>query len=295
MTLVGVLFAAATCRAFECPNLQLQPTSKIVPSYAASLLWEISGPDATRSYLFGTMHLAAEQTGQPTAAVTAALMRSKQFGMEVVLDLETLMQIGERMRYGDDTTLRSVIGDELFARTARLMTKYGVGAEVTDQLKPWAVYTTLSLPPGQSSTPLDMVLLRTAQHTNKEVFGLETLAEQTAVFDSIDMSQQVDLVADAVCHYTQLHAITDELIEHYRQRDLSAVYQQADRTSSPAQEALNQVLIVARNRRMAERMLPYLERGDAFIAIGALHLPGEDGVLARLVAAGYRVRALSDR
>ena len=43
---------------------------------------------------------------------------------------------------------------------------------------------------------------------------------------------------------------------------------------------------------MVERILPYLERGGAFVAVGALHLPGDDGILSLLEKRGIRVRAL---
>ena len=48
-------------------------------------------------------------------------------------------------------------------------------------------------------------------------------------------------------------------------------------------------LIDQRNARMVTRMEPFLKRGQAFIAIGALHLPGEVGVLNLLAKQGYRV------
>ncbi|MGH8598565.1 MAG: TraB/GumN family protein, partial [Gammaproteobacteria bacterium] len=295
LVLVGLFSSfVLSGQAFECPALEMRDTPR-APLYSESLLWEISGPAAQRSVVFGTMHLAADKIAQPTPAVTAALLRNKQFGMEVVMDFATLLQISEQMRFPDTTTLSSIIGAELFARASELMQRYGVDANTTEQLKPWAVYTTLSLPPGEFSTPLDMVLLQTAQHTNKIVFGLETLAEQTAVFESIATAQQIALVTEVVCHYALLHAMTEDLIVRYRRGDLAGLYRHAHRVRSPAQEALNERLLVERNRRMAERMQPHLEVGDAFIAIGALHLPGADGVLARLAARGYRVRPLPDR
>lgn len=291
---IALSVSALEVRAFECPEFALSESPTAPPRYAESLLWEIRGTEAPASYLFGTMHLAAEKTAQPTPAVTAALMGSKQFGMEVVMNYDALMQISELMRTSDQTTLSSVIGAELFSRAAKLMSGYGVDAAATERLKPWAVYTTLSLPPGPFSPPLDMVLLGTAQHTNKAIFGLETLTEQTGMFDSIGLRDQIALLTEAICHYAELHTLTDTLIKHYRERDLSRLYRDAQRTSSKAQAALNRVLLEARNQRMADRMLPYLEHGDAFIAIGALHLPGPDGVLARLVAHGYQVRPLPD-
>ena len=53
-----------------------------------------------------------------------------------------------------------------------------------------------------------------------------------------------------------------------------------------------QALNADRNSRMVERMRPMLDKGGAFIAIGALHLAGEEGVLALLEKQGYRLQSV---
>ena len=55
-------------------------------------------------------------------------------------------------------------------------------------------------------------------------------------------------------------------------------------------DEFQQHLVVDRNHRMAERMRQYLQQGQAFIAVGALHLPGEEGLLNLLEQQGYTVR-----
>jgi uncharacterized protein YbaP (TraB family) len=51
-------------------------------------------------------------------------------------------------------------------------------------------------------------------------------------------------------------------------------------------------LILDRNHRMAERMEPWLKQGGAFVAVGALHLPGEQGLISLLRQQGYSVRGV---
>ena len=51
-------------------------------------------------------------------------------------------------------------------------------------------------------------------------------------------------------------------------------------------------VVTLRNHVMAERAGPILDRGNAFIAVGALHLPGEQGLVALLTQAGYTVSAV---
>jgi uncharacterized protein YbaP (TraB family) len=56
-----------------------------------------------------------------------------------------------------------------------------------------------------------------------------------------------------------------------------------------ADDAFTRLLLVGRNEVMAERAAPLLAAGGAFIAVGALHLSGEGGLIERFRAAGYRV------
>ena len=277
--------------AFECPTLKVHAATAVA-SNARGLLWQITAPTKSRNYLFGTIHLAANKVGQPSSAVTTALLASQQFGMEVVLDLDTMLRIADAMHYHGHASLRAAAGHSLYTATVRLLAAYGVDAKAANSLKPWAAYTTLSLPPGEPSTPLDLVLLGTAQHAKKTIFGLETLAEQISIFDTLAPTEQVALLTEAVCHHAQLQADTTLLIVQYRQQDLTGIYQTANKYDSKIQQRLTQTLLHDRNQRMVERMEPHLREGGAFIAIGALHLPGDDGVLALLVARGYQIRAL---
>ncbi|HLR86313.1 MAG TPA: TraB/GumN family protein, partial [Wenzhouxiangella sp.] len=47
-----------------------------------------------------------------------------------------------------------------------------------------------------------------------------------------------------------------------------------------------------RNRRMLERARPWLEQGGLIIAVGALHLPGKDGLLALLANEGWQLQGI---
>ena len=48
-------------------------------------------------------------------------------------------------------------------------------------------------------------------------------------------------------------------------------------------------LLIDRNYRMVRRMRPRLMEGNSFIAVGALHLPGAEGIIHLLEKEGYRV------
>lgn len=282
-------------RALDCPPLVERAAAAHPVRYADSLLWEVRRAGLPVSYLFGTIHLGDAAVASPGPAVTRALAEASAFALEVLFDPATLADVSDVMQLPGDARLRDLVGDELFTRTAALLRAYGVTSDLADRLKPWAAYTTLSLPPGQHALPLDLVLMGRAQAAGKRLFGLETLAEQTAVFDALPPAIQVALLRESVCHHARFQADTAALIGHYAAGDSAALYRLAHRYESPAQTRLMETLLVARNRRMVERLQISLAREAVFVAIGALHLPGADGVLAGLAAAGFELRPVPVR
>ncbi|MEO1000960.1 MAG: TraB/GumN family protein, partial [Pseudomonadota bacterium] len=71
---------------------------------------------------------------------------------------------------------------------------------------------------------------------------------------------------------------------------------EAERDGAEADEifdAFERTLLVERNRDWMPRILKETARGGAFIAVGALHLPYDDGILALLAAEGYEVTRLT--
>ena len=63
-------------------------------------------------------------------------------------------------------------------------------------------------------------------------------------------------------------------------------------SSSKNFDEFNQSLIINRNAVMAERAVPFIEKGNVFMAVGALHLPGEDGLVNKFQQAGYSVTSV---
>jgi uncharacterized protein YbaP (TraB family) len=126
------------------------------------------------------------------------------------------------------------------------------------------------------------------------VHGLETIDEQLKVFDEIALQDQIVLLEEAVENHAQLKRDLQQVIECYLARDLAGMQQLSDeesnRLGNPRLVAeVERRLIYERNVHMAERMLPRLQEGNAFVAIGALHLPGEQGVLRLLQQRGYSI------
>src|SRR5262249_11546978 len=61
---------------------------------------------------------------------------------------------------------------------------------------------------------------------------------------------------------------------------------------APIPPAIGERLITLRHHRTRDRAPSFFRRGGAFIAVGAVHLPGKEGLLSLFETEGYHVDAL---
>lgn len=101
------------------------------------------------------------------------------------------------------------------------------------------------------------------------------------------------MLEDTLRQLPEMQKMFDQLHALYLARDLGRLMKLADEQQAKGNREVGKKvmdqLLTQRNRRMAERAEPYLKQGNAFIAVGALHLPGSEGVLSLMAKRGYRV------
>lgn len=279
--------------ALQCPPLVVEPAVKASSQrYSRGLLWSATTPGGQRSVILGTMHVADARVLAIADVARKELERSTLFVMEVVLDASAVDTLQSAMFYSDGRKLRDLLGADLFERTAARMSRYGVSADAADAMKPWAAFTTLSMPAGLDGAPLDLMLMSEARAAGKTVKGLETVNDQIAVFESLSEHDQTEMLLEIACHYDVFQGEIEQMIERYAARDLEGLFDLSLKRIDKRREVFLDALLWQRNDRMVERLLPILDAGAAFIAVGALHLAGNRGILERLEQLGYRVEAL---
>lgn len=293
--LAVLLISPLAVKAYECQPLELaHQDSRNDIRHEHGLLWRISKGGVEPSYLFGTIHVSDPEIVNLPTAVKEALQESELFVMEARLDGPEMLAFAQEMFFRDGTRLSDIIDTELYQQTETLLAKYGIPPMAAQSLKPWAAFMTLNMPP-DVGLPLDLVLKNLAQEHGLKIDGLESVAEQAAVFENLSRQTQIELLSDSVCHYDVLQGDMDDMKKLYLQRDLEGLFSYHNKYHLQTHEEYQQLmkrLLWDRNRIMAERMLPILEKGNAFIAIGAMHLAGEQGVLSLLEDSGYQVKSV---
>ena len=272
-------------------------------AFTKGLLWKIEAPGSsptpdTPDYLFGTMHSDDPHITTVPEKVQHALTASDSFCMEMVPDMTAMLTMSKSMLLTNGKTLQTLVGKQLFEQLTPLMMKRGIPNQARAMFKPWAVFLTLSVPPQKTGMFLDLVLYESAKHQNKPVCGLETAEEQVGVFEGTSLEDQILLLQQIVKDPRAQDKQLEQLTEKYRARDiggliaLSQEFEDSTPQEQKSAEAFLRRLIDDRNVRMVERMLPRLQQGSVFIAVGALHLPGEKGILQLLTERGYTVSVI---
>ena len=257
------------------------------------ILWRIDGAATQPSYLLGTIH--SDDARITTLPVTIAniFRQADSFSGEIDMDLPNLMQASQATLLPEGESLQQLLDSTLYQQTVQLLAAYGMPELVVQRMKPWAAAATLSLPRPQTGLFLDMLLYTQAVAQGKRVYGLETVSEQVGAMESMPRDLQISMLRDAVAQHDQLDQLIEALINAYLQRDLNTLESISDKAMQQGDARVAQLftsqVVVNRNRRMLERMQPRLDEGNAFIAVGALHLPGKDGLLNLLRNKGYQV------
>ena len=291
--LLGLLLLPFAGLASDCRTVTPARVAPAANDFGQGLLWRIDNAGAPPSYLFGTFHTSDPRITTLPCPVKQAFDRATSYTMEVIMNGAGLVSMAEAMFLSDGKTLEEVLGAELYQEVFGILNREDPAkARAIRHMKPWAVMMTFSSAPEGRGLFLDMALQLEATRRDKPTYGLETMQEQIAVFNGMSLDDQVVLLRDALQARSHQGDAMEELTRAYLARDLAAIvaltekYKPADLR---VHAELMHRLLVARNQNMAERMRTRLQEGNAFVAVGALHLPGEQGLLQLLSNAGYRL------
>ena len=262
----------------------------------SALYWAISRDGQSVGFLLGTIHSEDPRVLDFPDHFISELSGNQVFAMEMVPDLPTLQRLTEYMHYQDSTTLESIIGTERFNRLLEALKSYRVPQDWIRNMKVWAAMMTLSVPPPESGFFMDFSLSLRAAGAGLKVMGLETLEDQLSFLEEMPMEQQLQLLDEALESYDKVQEIHDQMVADYLSGDVLALQRQAEQQLDLLEPGTKQYFmeqgIDARNGRMLESLLLQLEDKRVFVAVGALHLPGENGLVELLRQRGFSLTPL---
>jgi len=283
--------------------------------------WKIEKPGISPSWLLGTMHVADQRIRLFSDSEYSAFDRAERIALELdeILDAPaaTLKILGhtETFTYSEDNALKNALPAPQFALFEEVLERRGLSYALLSRTKPWLIWAMLSMPPclveeeSKGKVAFDAYLGKLAQADGKEVIGLETMEEQLTAIDSLPLNFYVTSIIQLGSLNDRLNDYHETMIALYLDgeigaimptmmalmvRDLEAAGLGDAEMPNPADMlSFETILLDDRNIIMAQRAAPLLEQGNTFIAVGALHLVGETGLVEQFRRMGYQVTSQS--
>ena len=276
-------------------------------------LWRVTAPNGAVSYLYGTMHV----TDPAVVALGPEAREAYEAAALVVietLDLldpqkasASLMARPDLMFFTDGRDLTDLIPDEDEAVLDAALAARGMSLAAVRTLKPWVLAAQLSLPAcmADGSDILDLDLARRAREGGREVAGLETAVEQMEALASVPLDLHVASLVQSAALGEAMDDVFATMGLLYAEGRIGQIWPLLNAMAmhvgaeAPTEgeladaAAFEEIVVTRRNRLMAERSDPLLRGGGAFLAVGALHLPGEEGLVELLRGRGFAVERVA--
>lgn len=274
------------------------------------LLWKLEKEGRPPSFLFGTMHMTDPRVTTLPPAAKAVYDASATVVIETtdVLDqagmMAALMKKPELTMFTDETTLTSLLSPEDIEVVDAGLAARGIPLAAVAKMKPWMLSAMVALPTcemarkSDGAPVLDVKLAEDAKASGKALAGLETAEEQLEAMASLPMDFHIKGLVETLKLGDRMDDVIETMIVLYLNGDTGMFWPlfravlPSGKDDQAGYAAFEETIVTARNRTMVEKAEPLLAKGDAFIAVGALHLPGPDGLVELFRKAGYEVTAV---
>jgi len=271
------------------------------PALGEPALWTIQGRH-NRVYLFGSVHMLGDTDfvfpGAPESRLGAAYRDAEALIMEVppgeTASPAMLTATASRAIDPQGRSLDDLLGAEAAAVHAAA-SKRGIDLAPLAPFEPWFASLVITVQSAMkqglaAEHGVEQLVAAAAERDRKPVTGLETTDGQLQLFDRLPRALQGQLLLKSIEESDDEDANLEALVSAWKDGDLETLDGLMSQEFDEFPE-LRASLVVDRNRRWVEQILPLLEdERDYLIVVGALHLVGTDGVPALLLRRGVKVK-----
>ncbi len=263
------------------------------PFEESSLLWKVEGPGIKKGcYLFGTMHLIKKEHFYFPSKLVKLVEKSDA----LVMELPGLPNQLEAMKY---VTLKEGSFFDFFTpeQTDSILVwakeKMGMSEESfrtsMSKMKPFVVVQMATQMQFIGKTEsYEMTLDHIAREKGLKIYGLETVAEQMSFFDKLTPEQQTRMVMDGLRDGDAVVELTQKMQELYKGQHVDSLFLMIQQEGGVMADEQSSFLD-QRNEKWIPQIVDLASKQKVFIAVGAGHLGGPNGVIRLLQKQGYTV------
>jgi uncharacterized protein len=218
------------------------------------------------------------------------------------LDLDNMVEmLGAlaKLKMTGDTTLQDLLSDQDYKKVKDYFeTKQSmIPFSMLETFKPILAASTLQEGdlPCDNTSAMEEIIMQEAKANEKKISGLETMSYQAGMLDSIPyrlQAQQLVMYIDSAGKSEASEV--KEMLSAYKEQDLvklEAIINKSDAGIS----RFTEILLYNRNRNWVKKLKELLPGKSLVVAVGAGHLPGDQGVINLLKKEGYKVEPIDNK
>lgn len=255
------------------------------------------------SYLFGTHHLAPLSVFDSNLGAKQAFAEAKivvgETDMSLLSDMGTALKMQQLMVAPADSTISKLMPAEKLPVYREEFAKLVPGAslDMFEGFKPFVAVNVATLSVVSQNfdgfnpeEQLDTWFQAQGKIEGKELVTFETPIEQAEMLYSVmPIRIQINALCKLLDEPETIVAESRNLNEAYLQQDLEKLLEISQDEEDPESAAFNDLILLNRNKVWLEKLPAIMEKASAFVAVGALHLPGPDGLVEGLKKMGYAI------
>ncbi len=260
------------------------------PTESNTLLWKIEGKKVKKdAYIFGTIHLIEKEKFYFPDHFRKLVSNSGQ----IVLEIGNLNQMEalNHMMLQQGTFFDFFTPEQTDSILVWAKESMGMEPEqfkmALGKMKPFTIVqlTTQKDLIGKIES-YDMTIQSIAVENDIPVIGLETIAQQIAIFDNMDTLTQREMVMELIRNPQKQNETLQTMFEIYLEQNVDKMYQFISEEGGSMMD-FSDDLLLKRNHDWIPKIEELIQKKSTLVAVGAGHLGGEEGVLRLLEKKGY--------
>jgi uncharacterized protein YbaP (TraB family) len=265
------------------------------PMDVQALLWKIEdrNADTPPSYLFGTMHLIEREHFYFPEKLKNHLISCQQLIMEIAgapdqKDVMKYLQLNEGsffdvFTHEQEDSILNWGKNELGLSPSQFR-------GLISKMKPfYVVQMATQLLFSGNMESYEMTLEKLAIDNHIELKGLESIDEQTRLLDGLSISAQTEMVMEVIRNPHQNYAEMKNLEQSYLRQQIDSLYLHVVNSEGTISSSFNTRFIDDRNTKWVPIIEQSIQEKPSFIAVGAGHLGGPNGLIRLLQRRGYQL------
>ncbi len=262
-------------------------------SQQSSLLYQISGNGLQQpSYLFGTIHMIPKQDFFLTNSMIEKFNTCDALVTEIPMDLPLKEQLAlaQRMFLPNGNSYQDYMKQDAFDRFySFLVDSLNIRQKKVERyirIKPVFLSGILMKEMLGKIKIYEMEFHKMAEKRDMKMLSLETTEEQMNIVDSISMEMQFKDMDNPSSFKTEYN----KLLNAYKRQDFNDL---CDILNDDSEfQKIKSVMLDNRNRKWLNEITDLISGQVCFIAVGAAHLCGPEGLIMLLKKYGYNVTAI---